>query len=96
MVPFTVDVPAPLLDDLDDRLARTNWPAGADQEFARRLVARWRSGFDWRRREAELNRHPQYTVDIADGAARRRAGVMPAVGLVFVADAASIVSRGLR
>ncbi|GHD13039.1 hypothetical protein GCM10010313_37410 [Streptomyces violarus] len=31
-----------------------------------------------------------------DGAARGQAGVIPAVGLVFVADAASIVSRGLR
>ncbi|WND15920.1 hypothetical protein [Streptomyces violaceus] len=33
---------------------------------------------------------------VCDGAARGQAGVIPAVGLVFVADAASIVSRCLR
>lgn len=72
-VPFDVDVPAAVLDDLDHRLARTRWPRvvspqtwqdGVDQRFLHRLAARWRDGFDWRSRERALNRHPQFRVDI--------------------------------
>ena len=63
-VSFTVDVPVDVLDDLDDRLARIRWPSrvsrqawqdGVAQQFLRRLVARWRDGYDWRSREMELN-----------------------------------------
>jgi pimeloyl-ACP methyl ester carboxylesterase len=68
-----LDVPQAQLDDLADRLARTRWPeelpdAGFDYGFplaeVRRLVERWRDGFDWRRHEAELNAWPQFTTEI--------------------------------
>ena len=72
--PFTVDVPQPVLDDLRDRLARTRFlddsprrlPSGMSAAYLRELVGSWES-FDWRAREAWLNRHPQFLADV-DGA----------------------------
>ncbi|MQY08934.1 epoxide hydrolase family protein [Actinomadura macrotermitis] len=71
--PFRLDVPQADLDDLADRLARTRWPdelpdAGWDYGIplarVRELAERWRTGYDWRAHEAELNRHPQFTTEI--------------------------------
>ena len=74
--PFRVDVPQADLDDLHDRLARTRWPdelpgAGWDYGiplgYVKELAEYWRTTYDWRRHEAELNRYPQFTTTI-DGA----------------------------
>lgn len=63
-VPFTVDVPEHVLDDLRARLAGTRWPdeipgIGWDQgtglAYLRSLTASWESGFDWRAQEDRLN-----------------------------------------
>ncbi|ATO15564.1 epoxide hydrolase [Micromonospora sp. WMMA2032] len=71
--PFRVDIPQRDLDDLADRLARTRWPdelpdAGADYGIplarVRELAEHWRTGYDWRAHEAELNRYPQFTTEI--------------------------------
>ncbi len=71
--PFRVDVPQADLDDLRDRLDRTRWPdelpgAGWDYGvpvgYVRRLADYWRTGYDWRRWEAELNKYPQFTTTI--------------------------------
>jgi pimeloyl-ACP methyl ester carboxylesterase len=71
--PFRIDVPQADLDDLRDRLDRTRWPdeipgAGWDYGvpvgYVRRLADYWRTGYDWRRWEAELNRYPQFTTTI--------------------------------
>ncbi|MDJ1132233.1 epoxide hydrolase family protein [Streptomyces iconiensis] len=71
--PFRIDVPQTDLDDLRERLARTRWPRelpgegwsrGVPGTCLRRLAARWRDGFDWREREAELNRFPQFMTGI--------------------------------
>jgi pimeloyl-ACP methyl ester carboxylesterase len=71
--PFRIDVPQADLDDLADRLARTRWPdeiegAGWDYGFPlarlRELAEYWRTGYDWRTHEAELNRLPQFTTEI--------------------------------
>jgi epoxide hydrolase len=73
--PFRIEVPEPDLDDLKDRLARTRWPihlpgvgwaSGVPVEYLKELVAYWRTGYDWRAREAELNSFPQFTT-VIDG-----------------------------
>jgi pimeloyl-ACP methyl ester carboxylesterase len=71
--PFTIEVPAELLDDLRSRLARTRWPdplpyrgwaAGADISYHKELVAYWTSAFDWRAQEQYLNSFAQFTADV--------------------------------
>jgi len=70
---FRVAVPDADLDDLRDRLRRarlprelpgTGWERGAPVDYVRDLVTYWRETYDWRRHEAELNRHPQYLTTI--------------------------------
>ncbi len=63
MQPFEVKVPEATLRDLEERLAHTrfdgdadDWAAGTSPAYLRALVAHWRSGYAWRRREAEINR----------------------------------------
>ncbi|GII64829.1 microsomal epoxide hydrolase [Sphaerisporangium krabiense] len=72
--PFRVDIPQADLDDLADRLARTRWarqPAGAGWDdgvpvdYLKDLVEYWRTSYDWRKAEAELNSHPQFTTEIS-------------------------------
>lgn len=70
---FRISVPQADLDDLDNRLARTRWPAslpGAPWErgvpvgYLRELAEYWRTEFDWRAAEARLNAYPQYIAEI--------------------------------
>lgn len=70
---FRIAIPQPILDDLHDRLARTRfpdavrgagWDYGTDPDYMRELVDHWLNRFDWRAREAELNRFRHYTADI--------------------------------
>jgi pimeloyl-ACP methyl ester carboxylesterase len=75
MEPFTIAIPASVLDDLHQRLDRTRWPNdsgdadswqdGANPAYLRALVEYWRDAFDWRAQEARLNRfaHFHATVD---------------------------------
>jgi pimeloyl-ACP methyl ester carboxylesterase len=71
--PFRVDIPQADLDDLTDRLTRTRWPnevadAGWDYGFPlarlKELAEYWRTGYDWREHEAELNKLPHFTTEI--------------------------------
>ncbi|GAA3188733.1 epoxide hydrolase family protein [Nonomuraea roseoviolacea] len=69
--PSRVEIPQADLDDLQTRLALTRFAdeiPGVDQgvgvERVRRLVTRWRTGFDWRAQEARLNALPQFTTEI--------------------------------
>jgi Epoxide hydrolase N terminus len=67
-------VPDDVLDDLADRLRRTRftrptasaWRAGIDPDCLRELVTYWRTDFDWRAQERELNAVAHYTV-VLDG-----------------------------
>src|SRR5690606_29454991 len=67
--------PDEVLDDLRTRLARTRFvadsprrpPAGMSSAYLRELVDTW-IGWDWRAREAWLNRHPQFIAQIGDAA----------------------------
>jgi len=74
--PFTINIPQADLDDLRDRLARTRWPDalpdvgwryGVPPSYLKELAAYWQTSYDWRKHEALLNEHPQFTTTI-DGA----------------------------
>ena len=72
-VPFEIHVDDEVLDDLRDRLARTRLlddsprrpPSGMDSAYLRELVDSWQH-WDWRAREAWLNRHPQFIAQVGD------------------------------
>ena len=71
--PFRIAVPDNDLADLRDRLARTRWPEqecvddwsqGIPLSYTRDLAAYWRENYDWRSREAALNRFDQFVTEI--------------------------------
>ncbi|KAJ3475635.1 hypothetical protein NLI96_g11707 [Meripilus lineatus] len=71
--PYKVNIPNDELESLRRRLELTRFPDELDEAGwqygvpladAKRLVERWKSGFDWRAREAEINKLPQFTRDI--------------------------------
>lgn len=75
--PFRIAVDQAVLDDLQDRLARTRWPvdtddlaatwkAGTSHRYLRELVDYWRTDFDWRARERELARFAHQTITLHD------------------------------
>ncbi|MFK0216470.1 epoxide hydrolase family protein [Streptomyces sp. NPDC090298] len=76
MHPFRIDIPQAQLDDLHRRLDATRWPdelpgvgwdRGVPVGYLKELAAYWRTSFDWRAAEAQLNAHPQFVEEI-DGA----------------------------
>jgi epoxide hydrolase len=69
--PFRIEIPQADLDDLRDRLNRTRFTDetppgdyGVDLASVRALVEYWRTEYDWRSWEAQLNEHPQFTTEI--------------------------------
>jgi epoxide hydrolase len=71
--PFRIAVPDADLADLKDRLARTRWPEaecvddwtqGIPLSYTRELADYWANEYDWRAREAALNRFDQFTTEI--------------------------------
>lgn len=73
MRPFRIEIPQADLDDLHRRLAATRWPAelpgtgwdrGVPPEYLRELAEYWRTSYDWRAAEAELNKFPQFITEI--------------------------------
>lgn len=71
--PFTIDVPAAVLDDLRQRLHHTRWPEAAPVDgwqqgvplaWLQAICAHWADGYDWPARQARLNRHPQFVTTI--------------------------------
>ena len=74
--PFQIDIPQSILDDLHQRLARARWTRisaakdwdfGTKSAYLRELVSYWRTSYDWRRHEAELNALAQFKASV-DGA----------------------------
>jgi microsomal epoxide hydrolase len=49
---------------LPDQAPGEPWAYGTDVAYLRELLAYWRTGFDWRAQEAELNRWPQFKVPL--------------------------------
>ena len=53
------------LTTLPDELEDVGWDYGAPLADIRRLVSRWKEGYDWRKHEAQLNAElPQFTRNI--------------------------------
>lgn len=77
--PFTIAVPQARLDWIARRLDEAEWPDpaegdawgyGASVPVMWDLVRYWRTSYDWRAREAAMNRFPQFLVDVeVDGTA---------------------------
>ncbi|HEY7574043.1 MAG TPA: epoxide hydrolase, partial [Thermoanaerobaculia bacterium] len=70
---FRLSVPEETLRDLSDRISRTRWPDqipgadwdyGTNLDFLRDLLEYWRDEFDWRAREAEVNRWPHFLAEV--------------------------------
>jgi pimeloyl-ACP methyl ester carboxylesterase len=75
MEPFRIEVPDSTLEDLKARLARTRWARddgnadwryGANGDYLHALLDYWRTGYDWRRQEAEMNGFAHYRTRIDD------------------------------
>src|SRR3954462_12166432 len=73
VIPFTYRASDSALVDLNRRLDQTRWPEpetatgweqGPPLTKLRRLVGYWRSDYDWRRCESELNKWPQFKTTI--------------------------------
>jgi epoxide hydrolase len=71
--PFRIEITDAALDDLAQRLARTRWPSevagvgwtrGVPRDYLQELAEYWRTSYDWRRHEAQLNELPQFTTQI--------------------------------
>ena len=71
--PFTVAIPQTALNDLHTRLKRTRWPdersgagwsRGVPLSYLRELADYWRTAYDWRTQEVQLNAFPQFTTMI--------------------------------
>ncbi|GAB3947356.1 epoxide hydrolase [Kribbella albertanoniae] len=71
--PFRIDIPQSDLDELAAKLAATrlptplpgdDWTTGVPVAYLAELVEYWRTKYDWRAAEAELNAFPQYTTEI--------------------------------
>ncbi|KAH8101792.1 alpha/beta-hydrolase [Cristinia sonorae] len=77
---------------LPDELEDANWDYGVPLADVQRLVARWRSGFDWRATEAKINQLPQFTRDIeVDGFGKlnihyvhQKSSAPDAIPLIFI------------
>jgi pimeloyl-ACP methyl ester carboxylesterase len=70
---FKVDVPQPVLDDLRTRIAQTRWPDqvkdagwdyGTEISYLQEMLDYWGNGFEWRKQEAIMNKHPQFLAEI--------------------------------
>ncbi|MFD6389775.1 epoxide hydrolase family protein [Nocardia sp. NPDC060259] len=73
IVPFHIDTAQSDLDDLHRRLTEARWPdqqpgaewsRGVPVEYLRELAEYWRTTYDWRAAEAELNTYPQFVTEI--------------------------------
>ncbi|RJL27258.1 epoxide hydrolase family protein [Bailinhaonella thermotolerans] len=71
--PFRIDIPQALIDDLKARLAGARWPdelpgvgwsRGVPVGYLKELAEYWRTEYDWRAHEAEINEHPQFVTTI--------------------------------
>lgn len=71
--PFKIAVSDDVLNDLRSRLRHTRWPdaqvvddwsQGTPLAWLQSICRYWADGYDWRAREAKLNRFAQFTTDI--------------------------------
>ncbi|HVN89868.1 MAG TPA: epoxide hydrolase [Candidatus Binataceae bacterium] len=71
--PFKIEASDAVLKDLRERLDRTRfpdevpntgWEYGANLAYMKELVAYWRTQYDWRKHEAQLNRFNHFKANI--------------------------------
>src|ERR1700722_12267993 len=71
ITPFRIEIPERALVDLRERLAGVRWPEdqtvadwsqGVPTAYMRELCDYWRTDYDWRRVERQLNELPQFRV----------------------------------
>src|SRR5204862_6135708 len=71
--PFRIEIPQADVDHLRGRLASARWPGGLPGTgwergiplgYLQELAGYWRTGYDWRAAEAQLNSYPQFTTEI--------------------------------
>ena len=71
--PFRIDIAEGELEDLKSRLANTRWPEketpddwsqGIPLAYVREVADYWLNAYDWRRAEARINAHDQFTTEI--------------------------------
>jgi pimeloyl-ACP methyl ester carboxylesterase len=71
--PFQISVSDDVLDDLRTRLTNTRWPEaelvddwsqGAPLNYVKEVCEYWATEYDWRSREAALNRFDQFTTEV--------------------------------
>lgn len=69
---FRINIPQSQLDDLNRRIAATRWPdempgagwsRGAPLDYVKDLATYWRTSYDWRAAEAEINQYPQFITE---------------------------------
>ena len=74
---FEIAIPDSVLADLRQRLARTrfapdddtsDWSAGASPSYLREITEYWRDRYDFRAREAAINRFSHFRVELGHGA----------------------------
>lgn len=69
---FTIDIPQEDINDLNQRLAlsrfpagKTNdWKCGAPTSYLQKIANYWQTEFNWKKQEAWLNQYPQYIANI--------------------------------
>ena len=73
--PFTIEIADEVLEDLNDRLARTRlpdqipgtgWEYGTNRAYMEELLAYWQDDFDWRAQERRLNEFDHFKT-VIDG-----------------------------
>lgn len=74
--PFTIDIPATDVSELQRRLRSTRFPEvppntdfarGTSGEYLRDLVSAWADDFDWPAAQARLNEIPQFVAEVSAG-----------------------------
>jgi pimeloyl-ACP methyl ester carboxylesterase len=73
--PIRIGIGEQVLDDLRARLqrvrrprvlARAGWDGGTDPDYLDELIRYWRTDFDWRQRERELNQLAHFTARVGE------------------------------
>ncbi|KZT34596.1 alpha/beta-hydrolase [Sistotremastrum suecicum HHB10207 ss-3] len=105
--PFVINVPDSQLEDLQTRLSMARFPVelalspgqewsyGTPEQKVRELVHHWRTTFDWRKIESEINAQlPQFVTEVDSGGedhgrlkvhfVHRRSSRMDAIPLLFI------------
>jgi microsomal epoxide hydrolase len=73
--PFRVEIPQATIHRIlnrvkearwPDRLDANDWRYGANWDYLKSLAQYWATKFDWRKAEANLNKHPQFIARVED------------------------------